>query len=112
MRNAFLATAIVALFALTACEKDVKDEIPDNLPRTQVGTDLQALWMFGYFSTTEYWSTDPSTYLGNALEFAIAFQFNADGSYTHYFTSSSVQSGSKVYQQSVTKGTIEVDEAN
>lgn len=68
--------------------------------------------MYGNFSLTEYWSQNPEDYLGNALEFAIAFDFNSNGTYEQYFTSSSVSSGITTYQQSVTKGTVEVNEAN
>ena len=69
--------------------------------------------MFGNFSMTEYWSQDPYEYLGNGLQLAFAFTFfNADGTYTQYFTSSSVMNGATIYQQSVTKGTLEVDAEN
>jgi len=67
--------------------------------------------MYGNFSMTEYWNQNPGDYLGNALQFAIAFKFNADGTYEQYFTSSSVSLGITTYQQSVTKGTMVLDEA-
>ena len=68
--------------------------------------------MHGNFSLTEYWSQDPSEYLGNGLELAFAFTFNADGTYTQYFTSSAVTAGVVTYQQSVSKGTVEVKSAS
>lgn len=106
--------AISTSFIATACEKngpspDNTDQLPNDLPRTTVPASLQGNWMYGNFSMTEYWSQNPSDYLGNALEFAIAFQFNANGTYVQYFTASSVVSGIRTYQQSVTKGTVEVD---
>ena len=58
---------------------------------------------------TEYWSQDPSTYAGNALQLAIAFKFNDNGTYEQYFTSGTTNTNGQTYQQSVTKGTIEVN---
>jgi hypothetical protein len=106
MKQIFVLLAAAALFTLTACEKE--DDFK-NSPRTSVPSELQGLWMHGQFSTTEYWSTDPATYMGNGFEVAFAFHFNGDGTYTQYFTSSSVVGGGVTYQQSVTKGTVEVD---
>jgi hypothetical protein len=77
----------------------------------QVPAELQGGWMYGNFSMTEYWSTSPATYLGNALTFAIAFKFNPDGTYEQYFTSSSVMGGINTYHQSVTKGKVKIDSA-
>lgn len=100
----FFVLATVAIFTLTACTKDK----PDG-PRTDVPAELQSLWMHGYFSATEYWSQDPSEYLGNGLELAMAFQFNANGTYTQYFTARSYMAGGSTYHQSVTTGTVEID---
>lgn len=104
-----ISTSLVA----SACEKNnlpsPVSEIPADLPRTTVPAELQGNWMYGNFSLTEYWSQNPADYLGNALEFAIAFRFNADGTYVQYFTASSVVGGVRTYQQSVTKGTVEVN---
>lgn len=75
-----------------------------------VPAEVQGAWMYGNFSLTEYWTTSPSTYLGNALTFAIAFKFNADGTYQHYFTSSVNNYGTSTYHQSITKGKFSVDE--
>lgn len=112
MKSILLLFTVCSVLAATACKKDnilPGNEIPDNLPRTNVPTELRGSWMYGNFSMTEYWSQDPSGYLGNALEFAIAFKFNADGTYEQYFTSKSVMGGLITYQQSVTKGTVEID---
>ena len=118
MKNIILATAMMLSAFAMACEKDDKNisepdsiECPGN-PRANVSASLQGKWMYGNFSMTEYWSTNPSTYLGNALQFAIAFKFNANGTYEQYFTSSSVIGGITTYQQSVTKGTVVIDEVN
>jgi hypothetical protein len=118
MKKLLLISVILLSMATIACEKDEKinnttDSIacPEN-PRVNVSSDLQGKWMYGNFSMTEYWSTNPSTYLGNALQFAIAFKFNANGTYEQYFTSSSVTAGITTYQQSVTKGTVVFDEIN
>jgi hypothetical protein len=48
------------------------------------------MWMYGNFSTTEYWSQNPSEYIGNGFTMAMAFKFAAGGTYEQYFTSSSV----------------------
>jgi hypothetical protein len=112
MRKFILAAALLALFVLPACEKEKNNDVYGDGPRTTVSSDLQGPWMFGKFSMTEYWSTNPGSYLGNALEFAIAFQFNANGTYTHYFTAKSVLAGGITYHQSVTTGTMEVDAAS
>jgi hypothetical protein len=106
MKKIFALLAVATLLTATACTKE--DNWPSG-PRTEVPADLQGLWMYGNFSTTEYWSTDPSTYMGNALELAFAFKFNSDGTYVQYFTASSAQSGGVTYQQSVTHGTMEVN---
>lgn len=76
-----------------------------------VSTAVQGTWMYGHFSLTEYWSTSPRTYLGNAFTFAVAFSFKADGTYEQYFTSGVNNYGVSTFHQSVTKGTYKVDEA-
>lgn len=102
----------VFMFSMTACKKDKIDGIPSDFPRTDVPTQLQGNWMYGNFSTTEYWSQNPSTYLGNGFEVAIAFKFFPNGTYEQYFTSSSVTLGVRTYHQSFSKGTVEVDQNN
>ncbi|MBE7171109.1 MAG: hypothetical protein INR73_10995 [Williamsia sp.] len=109
MKKLIFLFTLATTVASTACEKDSVSSVPDNLPRTTVPAEMRGTWMYGKFSTTEYWSTDPGTYIGNALQFAIAFQFEENGTYTHYFTASSVVAGVVTYQQSVTKGTLEID---
>ncbi len=111
MKKTFLLLAIVIAMSTIACSKSSSKPGDGNGPRTNVPTELTGNWMYGNFSLTEYWSQDPSEYLGNGLEVAFAFTFNADGSYTQYFTSSSVLAGTVTYQQSVSRGTMEVDEA-
>jgi hypothetical protein len=94
---------------MIACSKSSsKPDMPET-PRTEVPQELRGNWMYGDFSLTDYWSQDPSEYLGNGLELAFAFTFNADGTYTQYFTSSAVTAGGVTYQQSVSKGTVEVN---
>jgi hypothetical protein len=117
MKKIVLLFALTAFITASACKKDKADPnnpggITGDLPRTSVPAELRASWMYGNFSTTEYWNQNPNSYIGNALEFAIAFKFEENGTYTHYFTSSSYLAGAMTYQQSVTKGTVEVDVAN
>ena len=113
----FILSVVIASFALfAACQKEKKAATttvacPEN-PRTNVSAALQGNWMYGNFSMTEYWNQNPNEYLGNALQFAIAFKFNADGTFEQYFTSSSVSAGITTYQQSITKGTVVLDEAS
>ena len=113
MKKIFLFL-ISASFVMTACSQK-KNPISAVGKTTAVKSKavvpglLQGSWMYGNFSMTEFWSQNPSEFLGNALEFAIAFKFTADGKYEQYFTAKSVQLGVTTYQQSVTKGTIEID---
>ena len=112
MKKAYLFAAVVLFLTSAACQTTqikTTDIIPSNMPRTAVPKDVNGNWMYGNFSMTEYWSTSPSTYLGNALQYAIAFTFSADGTYRQYFTSSAVMAGLTTYQQSVTSGTVEID---
>ena len=106
-----LLTIAIATLPIACCKTSSTPGTP-NTPRTSVPEELKGNWMYGNFSMTEYWSQDPEDYLGNGLEFAFAFTFKADGSYTQYFTSSSVTASIVTYQQSVTEGTVEVNEAS
>lgn len=111
MKKLFVVCSALLALATISCKKSASTpSIPSDLPRTNVPAALTGNWMHGAFSLTEYWSTDPSTYLGNALEIAFAFTFNSDGTYVQYFTASSVINGVTTYHQSVTHGTVEVDE--
>lgn len=109
MRKTFLFLTCVALFFLSSCKKEQTDDTITNTPRTSVPTELQGSWMFGDFSMTEYWSENPSDYLGNALEFVLAFKFEANGTYKQYFTAKSITGGVVVYQQAVSQGTVEIN---
>lgn len=110
MKKTLLLLAFGTILATVACKKSNSDNnAPSNLPRTSVPEALQGNWMYGHFSMTEYWSQNPSDYLGNALEFAFAFKFDANGNCEKYFTSSSSASGATIYQQSVARGTVEID---
>jgi len=113
--NRIILLAVVALSTLFGnCQKEKAKNNSDNYgngPRTNVPASLQGNWMYGNFSMTEYWSQDPAGYLGNAFQMAIAFKFNANGTYEQYFTSSTVSGTVVSYKQSVTRGTVEVDES-
>lgn len=114
MKKAIIAGLALTLLFLFSCEKKQEAE-PDNPygngPKTQVPAALRGNWMYGNFSMTEYWSQQPESYLGNAFEMAIAFKFHQDGSYEQYFTSKTISGGQVTYHQSVTKGTVEINEA-
>lgn len=114
MKQILLLMAAACTVLLASCEKD-KDLKPassyGNGPKTEVPAALRGNWMYGHFSMTEYWSENPATYLGNAFEMAIAFHFNSDGTYEQYFTSRTVSGTQTTYHQSVSKGTVEIDEA-
>ncbi|MGC4100747.1 hypothetical protein [Ferruginibacter sp.] len=115
MKKIFLSAAIVCAALLGACQKSKTTKASATAcsnPSAPVSAALQGNWMYGNFSMTEYWTQNPADYLGNALQFAIAFKFNADGTYEQYFTSSSVTLGVVTYQQSVSKGTVVIDETN
>ncbi|MBA4850366.1 hypothetical protein [Emticicia sp. BO119] len=109
MKKLFVTITLLVSSLLMGCEvNEIKAEY-GNGPKTEVPMGIQGSWMFGQFSMTEYWSQDPATYTGNALQLAIAFKFNDNGTYEQYFTSGSTTSTGQTYQQSVTKGTIEVN---
>ena len=109
MKKLILLLAVAIATTTIACSKSESGPgIPDG-PKTNVSEELTGTWMYGNFSMTEYWRQDPSEYLGNGLQMAFAFTFNSNGTYTQYFTSSSVMSGVITYQQSVTEGTVEVN---
>jgi len=112
MKKLISLITLVMATATIACSKSSSKPGNPGTPQTNVPAALKGDWMHGDFSMTEYWSQDPDEYLGNGLEFAFAFTFNADGTYTQYFTSSSVMNGVTIYQQSVTKGTVEVNETS
>src|SRR5215210_2386387 len=98
MKKIFFFMIVAVIFATTACEKSVDDTLaPPDSPRTDVPGELATNWMYGYFSLTEYWSQNPATYMGNGLEYAFAFTFNADGTYTKYFTANSIMGGVRTY---------------
>ena len=109
MKKLFLTITVLFSSLLMSCEVDnIKAEY-GNGPKTEVPMSIQGSWMFGQFSMTEYWSQDPASYAGNALQLAIAFKFNDNGTYEQYFTSGTTSSTGQTYQQSVTKGTLEVN---
>lgn len=107
MKKAIALTALFLSLFFVSCEKD--DDLTPNGPGTTVPAELRGTWMYGQFSLTEYWSRNPSTYLGNGFTLAVAFRFFENGTYEQYFSSSTFVGGLPVYHQSVTKGTIEVD---
>lgn len=115
MNKILLLVAALAASHFSACQKSKSSGnygMYGNGPRTNVPAQLRGNWMYGQFSMTEYWAQNPADYIGNAFQFAIAFRFNSDGTYEQYFTSSTVSGSMVYYLQSVTKGTVEVDEAN
>ncbi len=107
---------LILAFALFqgACskEKTSRETNPyGDGPKTAVPAAFQANWMYGQFSMTEYWSQNPAGYIGNAFEMAIAFRFHANGTCEQYFTSRTVSGGVSTYHQSLSKGTVEINEA-
>ncbi len=107
-------TLLASAVLMNACEKNnaANADMYGNGPRTNISGLLQGNWMYGSFSMTEYWNQNPADYIGNAFELAVAFKFNANGTYDHYFTSKTVSGGVVTYHQSLTKGTLEVNEAD
>lgn len=109
MKSLFVSLAILLSLACVGCEKNSQDSA-ESPAATEVPAGLRGTWMYGFFSLTEYWSQNPSDYIGNGFEMAIAFKFEANGNFTQYFTSSYVSGGIRTYMQSVSKGTIVVNE--
>src|SRR3954467_8018069 len=107
MKKLTLLLLVAIICASTACSKS-DSSIPES-PRTSVPKEVEGSWMYGNFSMTEYWDQFPGDYIGNGVEVAFAFTFNADGTFTQYFTAGSVLNGIRTYQQSVSKGTVEID---
>src|SRR3982751_2483607 len=110
MKKLFLLLTLAIVSATVAYSKPFANN-PDS-SRTSVSEEIKGNWMCGHFSMTEYWSQNPVEYIGNGVEYAFAFTFNADGTYTQYFTAGSVMNGVRTYQQSVSKGTVEIDPVN
>ena len=111
MKNTLLFFALAIALFVSSCKKDNASPSIPNTPRTDVPVSLRGTWMNGNFSLIDYWSQDPEEYLGNGLELAFAFKFNADGTYEQYFTAKTVIGTVITYHQSVTKGTVEINEA-
>lgn len=114
MQKVILIALLFTSTCMGSCEKDKissTDTYGDG-PRTSLPGSWVGNWMYGMFSMTEYWSRNPAEYLGNAFEVAVAFQFYANGTYDQYFTSKTASGGITTYHQSVTKGTVVLNEAN
>src|SRR3954454_9504978 len=107
MKKLTLLLVVAIVCATIACSKS-NSNVPEG-PRTNVPDEIEGTWMHGEFSMIDYWEQYPGHYIGPGLEMAFAFTFNADGTYTQYFPSGAVMNGVQTYQQSVTKGTLEVD---
>lgn len=112
MRNIILITLCTIAAIMGSCEKDntTGTDAYGDAPRASTPAALQGNWMYGSFSMTEYWSQNPADYIGNAFELAVAFRFNSNGTYDHYFTSKTVAGGIATYHQSLTKGTLVINE--
>ncbi|NLR80203.1 hypothetical protein [Chitinophaga eiseniae] len=112
MNKIIVVTVMLFSGLLGACKKDkpVAENVYGNGPKTTVPASMQGNWMYGSFSMTEYWNQNPMEYIGNGLEMALAFKLNANGTYDQYFTYSTVSGGVATYHQSLTKGTIEINE--
>ena len=111
----FLITAGIIALATTSFSQQstktqkVKYPVTTTSAETKSATSLQGCWMYGNFSTTEYWSVSPGKYLGNAFQFAIAFKFNVDGTNEQYFSSGTFTAGASTYHQSISKGKAIID---
>ncbi|MCX6319431.1 MAG: hypothetical protein NTW29_19295 [Bacteroidetes bacterium] len=116
MKHVLIVLSLAVASLTGACQQNkgrlIKNSGCSGNPVTSIQAALQGNWMYGNFSMKEYWTQNPSEYLGNALQFAIAFRFNADGTYEQYFTSSAVMGGVVTYQQSVTRGTVVINPEN
>lgn len=117
MKKTTLLIVFITVASLFACGEDdflsesPIDKCPGN-PKAPVSASFNASWMYGSFSMTEYWSQNPSEYIGNGFEMAIAFKFNSDGTYEQYFTSKTANLGVSTFHRSLTKGTVVIDETN
>lgn len=112
MKKIILITMLAASALMGSCEKEKtpgNNEYGDG-PRSDLPAALQGNWMYGSFSMTEYWNQNPADYIGNAFELAMAFKFNRTGTYDHYFTSKTISGGIATYHQSLTRGTMVVNE--
>ncbi|HVF96392.1 MAG TPA: hypothetical protein VM871_03680 [Flavisolibacter sp.] len=86
-------------------------KVASDVTTSSASKEVEGTWMYGNFSTTEYWSKSPGTYLGNAFTMAIAFVFKPNGTYEHYFTSQVTNFTGATYHQSLTKGKYTIDES-
>lgn len=108
-----LLTLLSIAKSINSYEKNeiIEKDVYDNDSRTNnIPNLLKGKWIYGNFSMTEYWGKNLPDHIGNDFEMAITFTFNANGTYDYYFSSKTVNGSVTTHHQSVTKGTLEVNE--
>ena len=103
MKKAIFSFLIIASFA--SCKEDPITNVDPNNPNGHVVSEAVGQWLHGNFSMTEYWAYDGS-YVGNAFEQSVAFDFNADGSYEQYYAAQTNDWGCSTQAFSYSKGTV------
>jgi len=71
-----------------------KPEASLFVSRSALPQELIGQWQFGSASMTEIWDRPTNTFLGNAFELSVRFQFKANGEYEEYFVAASRSMGS------------------
>ncbi|SDK97317.1 hypothetical protein SAMN05421823_10432 [Catalinimonas alkaloidigena] len=100
---------VVALgLMLSSC---IEDDPAPQTPRSEVPAKMQGQWMYGTFSMTDFWKYDGS-YVGNAFELAVAFDFKKNGEIEMYFMSSSAYYNCRTQAFTYEKGTVEFHDNN
>ena len=93
------------LVSLFSCKEDPITEATPDTPAGNVPSEAVGKWMYGTFSMSEFWAYDGS-YVGNAFELSVAFNFNADGTYEQYFAAQTNDWSCSTQSFSYFKGTV------
>src|SRR4051812_13587248 len=93
---------------LLSCKKQDKEEMT---PRSEVPDEMVGQWLYGNFSMSDFWRYDGS-YVGNAFELAVAFNFTQDGHYEFYFASTARDYACQTQAFTYSKGTVVFNDDN
>lgn len=82
------------------------DDDPKPTPRSEVPEHLAQKWLAGQFSHTEFWEYNGS-YLGNAIEMGIVFDFKPNGDCEFYMVTGGSSIGCQNKSLIYKKGTVQ-----
>ncbi len=113
MMKKFLLMLVVVATMLTSCDwfkKKKNDPLPAVPPgeKSEIPEALKGKWMYGNFSMTEFWNQ--GTYLGNAFETSVCFNFIPGGNYEFYLAASSTYYYCTTQAYTFKKGTVKFND--